>query len=484
MPKYFIRTIWSVLFACLCTGCANMNGPGLFRAPAISVERNVPAEKPNRLKEVDLAKLIDKDATDVDDALRNFRRRCEGAVCRVERNSIQDRLVAASNAICSEYKSELKEAHAKTNLQFGGASTVLGGLGALAQSANPAKLFSGSASIASGLRAEMNQTLYSMLAIEVITKAIDKARTDALREIDASQRNVVANYSLERAIADAVEYHSKCSLLAGLQEASTAVSQSESVGLKVLGKTLSDLGVETQIRLGKKDYQINTNDVTFIRTACSAADARYQRTLKESQIDPSKPAFKVAAERWDSTFKSPSYCKDLNTEKAGAAGEVDARWHALVNELSTQTDDKERERLVGQIAGQQAAAKAVAATLNAALESALLELQGNKSRLDAADTAVKEMKAVRDEIKTLQDNSDESAIGDSLQRLKRLQAMIVRAIGLIDAAKFAGLKPESRKSALEFAASINNLTNDRAKINEVIARMEASTNPVVNLQFQ
>jgi hypothetical protein len=353
------------------------------------------------LKQVDLADLIYQGETDVDAALTKFRKDCSAPVasntidsCRMWRNSVQDRLVAASNAICREYKSGLQQEHANVNLIFGGASTVLGGVGAMISAVGAARIFSGASAISSGLRAEYNQDLYAMLATEVVTKAIDKTRADALKDIDARQNSVLRNYTLERAIADAIEYHSRCSLVAGLQEAAAAVSQSDNVGLKALNQTLSDLGQTAQIQIGKKAFQLFDRDTVFVKQSCQDAKAKYDTFIASSGIDARKADYKTTADDWQALFGSTSYCKDLGTANDVAA-RVDVEWQDTVSSFSSLTDDKERERVLGLVAAQQAKAKAIVGALRGSLDKALGAMGAALKALKDAESAQEDAKRDR-----------------------------------------------------------------------------------------
>jgi hypothetical protein len=457
------------------SGCATNDTylKRIFNPKDINLESGKKPPNMERLQEIDLANFINKGSKDIDEAMREFRIRCGDHDCKSERNSIQDRLITASNSICRDYKSELKQAHADTNLNFGGASTVLGGLGAVVQSVNPARYFSGAASIASGLRAEVNQNIYAMLAVEVITKAIDKGRADVLKEIDANQSRVTANYTLERAIADAVEYHSRCSLLAGLQEASNAVSQSENIGIKALGQTLTDLGQTTSIQLGKKNYNLFGSDTLFLKTNCKSANARYENFVKEKNIDACKKDCASFRTGWENMFKDASYCKNLDQD-GDAAAAFDKKWQDLINEFTNQTDEKERERVMSLIAAQQTGAKAIAGALNSFLDTSINNMQSAKNRLDSASAAVEKMKSMMIP-SPLTNTSTQASIGDALKLLQDLQSAANDALDKIKATKSdpdAGQK-DSLVKAIDTINKVKG-SNDYQAINDTIVVLNAA----------
>jgi hypothetical protein len=395
------RYLGIVLIAAACAGCASPRQrlDEVFQSQAIRISPRPapgadgkPAPEPpgsadERLKEVNLADMIAKGEKDIDEAMRTFRTKCVelgDKGCRLHRNAIQDRLIAASNTICRQYKSSLKQAHANTNLFYGGASTILGGVGALATAANPAKLFAGAASISSGLRAETNQSIYAMLAVEVITKAMDKTRLDRLREIDESHGKDISNYSLERAIADAMSYHEGCSLLAGLQEASVAVSQSENVGLRALSRTMDDLGQTIQVPLGRKSYRIDGKDAIFIVQACTEKKAQYESFVQANGIKVELAEYSAAHKYWTKLFGSASYCKDFETADSPPA-KLDKQWTDLVTGFPSITDEQQKRLTLDQITAQQASAKAIAAALERSLSKTLEDLAAAKQKPAAAE---------------------------------------------------------------------------------------------------
>jgi hypothetical protein len=464
------------------TGCANQQLTPIFRPVDIGfadAPRSYGDDKASALNSVKLPDLINKGSISLDDAFRSFRSRCAaGDACRFERNSIQDRLIAASNSICVEYKSSLKQAQANTNLNFGGASTIFGGLGALSKAANPARLYSGAAAMASGLRAEVNQNIYAMLAVEVITKAIDKTRTEALRDIDANQARVVTNYTLERAIADVEEYHGRCTVLAGLQEAATAVSQSENVGIKTLGQTLADLGQTTTLQLGKKQYSIGGADTILMKNVCTTAKQQYEAFIRDKSIDVAKADFKGEDQGWTNLFNDGNYCKDITATSGGVASEFDKRWQVLVVEFTGQTDEKERERIIGQIAGQQAGARAVAGTLNAALETVKSNMQVAQGRLDAVVAVVNKMKGVT-QVPILTATPTEVELGDARKGLIQVQMAVKDAADKIRLTK-SDLTTAQKASVSALIASVDSIkTNaDGDSIKAAIALQAAAISAI------
>jgi hypothetical protein len=140
------------------------------------------------------------------------------------RNQIQDRLIWASNELCEDYKSRLKQKHARFNFFSGSGATLLGAAGSLIGHAATARVFSGLAATVTGIRAEYNQDYYADSAAHLITKAIGIRRSRMLSEFESKRVKPVAEYSLERSIADAINYHGACSLIGALEEADSAIA--------------------------------------------------------------------------------------------------------------------------------------------------------------------------------------------------------------------------------------------------------------------
>src|SRR5262249_39567241 len=92
------------------------------------------------------------------------------------RNSIQERILAASAQRCGRYKRFLKQYEGESNFLLGGLTTALAGAGALISPVIAARALSGSAGVTSGVNAEFNDKLFAKLSVQVLTKAIEARR--------------------------------------------------------------------------------------------------------------------------------------------------------------------------------------------------------------------------------------------------------------------------------------------------------------------
>lgn len=165
----------------------------------------------------------------IDTALHVFRQSDASKPSEV-RNSVQDRLLAASDQRCNVYLVYIQRHYSASNFVFGSLTTVLGGAGALVSGAGAARALSGSAGVMSGVRAEYDQSYFYNQTINVISQGIRQRRKDILNEITGAtgrgpngERDLVA-YTMEAAIRDAIRYHGACTLAVGLEQVSTTMS--------------------------------------------------------------------------------------------------------------------------------------------------------------------------------------------------------------------------------------------------------------------
>ncbi len=93
----------------------------------------------------------------------------------------------------------------------------------------------GIAGIFSGWSAEVNEDLLQRRTIQVLTNGFDAKRKEIYEQILKDWKNQdLTQYSVERAIGDAVFYHEHCGLIAGLEYAALAIERVEDPGLNHL----------------------------------------------------------------------------------------------------------------------------------------------------------------------------------------------------------------------------------------------------------
>lgn len=159
------------------------------------------------------------------------------------RTRVQDRIIAASNQRCGDFLRALHQYEADKSFQFGALATLLAGAGAVFNDATTARALSGASSVISGTRAEFSNSYYRNKAIDVLTKGI-RARRRAIREGMCTRAvEKVGVYTAWAAIADAVEYHSACNVITGLEEASDSITKVQNPGPDQLSAYLDQLVV-------------------------------------------------------------------------------------------------------------------------------------------------------------------------------------------------------------------------------------------------
>ena len=161
---------------------------------------------------------------------------------KAKRNSVQNRLITASEQSCSLFKRYLNNTQSNSNFIFGAITTVTAGAAASVTNATAAKNYAGGAAVASGLGAEFNADMFSSQLAFVISKAIDNEREKSLMLIRKSQEMDYSKYPVEVAIGDALKYHDKCSLYQGLQQMSDSIMIAKDPGLKHLTELLGTKG--------------------------------------------------------------------------------------------------------------------------------------------------------------------------------------------------------------------------------------------------
>ncbi|GAB3035367.1 hypothetical protein [Bowmanella dokdonensis] len=153
---------------------------------------------------------------------------------RIRRNEVQSSIMIASDAACDLFRRRLNGVFSQSNFAFGSLATVAGGLGAIFTGVDEARAFAGLSGITSGIRAEWNDAYFRNQVVEVLTKAMEIARKKKRDEIQRRSIQVTSDYNIQQSINDAIDYNSKCTLIAGLQETSESLQIVSDPGLKWL----------------------------------------------------------------------------------------------------------------------------------------------------------------------------------------------------------------------------------------------------------
>lgn len=154
-------------------------------------------------------------------------------VDRTKRNEMQDYLKAISNQNCVQYKSNSLSTQSSIAFGLDATSTILATAAVLLKPVSTAKALAGSSAALNGIQSQVSENFYREKTFEVITRAINIRRKELWANIerrrmdDAKSSNERIPYSVNRAIADAVEFNSACSLIEGFEMLDQSVSGHE-----------------------------------------------------------------------------------------------------------------------------------------------------------------------------------------------------------------------------------------------------------------
>lgn len=153
---------------------------------------------------------------------------------KLNRDRVQDRIIGASNLNCDAFKRQLLSQQSELNFWLGSAATTTAGLGAIFTDPATARGLSGAAAILSGVRGEYNNSFFRRLLAEVITRGINIERDTVYAAIVEKRKQSISDYTVEGAIADAIQYNAKCTLIAGLENAQKSQQFYDDPGLERL----------------------------------------------------------------------------------------------------------------------------------------------------------------------------------------------------------------------------------------------------------
>jgi hypothetical protein len=277
-------------------------------------------------------KAVDKELADFDRRVFGSARKLSLAEARLARNSIQERLLMASNHRCGRYKSLLQEKYSNTNFATGVLSTVLGTAGAISASGNHSRTLAGLAGAASGYRAEYNQAFYGNLLAHVVADGIDsRRRATYVQIIEKGQRLAYEEYPLSQAIKDAVTYHAQCNLITGLAEAGDAIRTVNDPGLLASTRAIAQVKLAGFIAKAEQPAEVQTaisnftqatagrwfagvtTQATTMGTSATTRDvhvSRYEQTI--AAFLSAKTSVSAAAEKVTPAFNTTKWIAALS----------------------------------------------------------------------------------------------------------------------------------------------------------------------------
>lgn len=139
------------------------------------------------------------------------------------RNDMQDRILAASNQRCGYYLRMLVAAKSQTKMAWGGLALLLTGAASVTNPASAAKLLAAGSSVATGVNTLYDEAYFNNLALNVIAGGISKQREGLLLQMTEMRKKNMSDYPVNRAVADAISYHSACNMVTGLEAAANAI---------------------------------------------------------------------------------------------------------------------------------------------------------------------------------------------------------------------------------------------------------------------
>ena len=137
--------------------------------------------------------------------------------CQFERNRIFARLVASSDAMCIAHLKTLHGNEASSNFILGSLTTIFttlsAGAGRMVAKTNLAAI----GAISSAERSLINDTVYKGALVPAIHQKILEVRHAKRDGFNGIYNADYVSYPMERAVADAIDYHYTCSFMLGLQ---------------------------------------------------------------------------------------------------------------------------------------------------------------------------------------------------------------------------------------------------------------------------
>jgi hypothetical protein len=196
------------------------------------------------------------------------------------RDEVQDRVLASSNQKCGDYMRTLFAQKGDTEVFWGSLSTLFSGAGAVLSHMPTAQAFSAGGAVFSGINSEFQQAYFANKAIEVITTGINARRSEILKNIilrreqhniylmqrtnllvdktlkteteeielknketqkKKPESKVALSYSLNASIRDALQYHSACSTVVGLEVAAESIARVQNPGIAEVSSFMKKL---------------------------------------------------------------------------------------------------------------------------------------------------------------------------------------------------------------------------------------------------
>lgn len=173
---------------------------------------------------------------------------------KVARNRLQSRLLAVSDAICDKHQGDIYATANTLNVGTGFLTTVLAGAATVVTGEVAKDILAAGAGASNATRSLINEEVYQKQVTAAVIKGIRSNRESKMTTIDARRKLGNTDYSLDEAIRDVVDYHTRCSFYAGVtylvQATERAVPSREQLTarLKALDADMKAPGADAKIR--------------------------------------------------------------------------------------------------------------------------------------------------------------------------------------------------------------------------------------------
>lgn len=368
------------------------------------------------------------------------------------RNRVQERILAASNQACGDYKQELKQLDSEVNFVLGSLTTGLAGAGAIFTGVDIVRALSGAAGIASGVRAKFNEDFFQSLTIQVITDGLESKRQEIYEKILEDREQGVVKYPVQRAIKDAIKYHENCSLISGLEQAAISIERAENPGADAMNKFLKSMGdtrSALDVMTGKPQIGVAaaTQDLPLLYVSLDGSNQTRStvrgdadKRLKIPADREKDPVARTALENWKAVVDAAFLAFDkAYTEILKTTVEIAAKVQELTAEIKdNKTTTDQRSVKTAELAVEQAKIRFQVNEMNRAeqtlarsVESALKRFESAMDKVKAkivaeknAETAAKTERTKESEAQIAKTARDQALTTKSAaeERLKEAQA--------------------------------------------------------------
>jgi hypothetical protein len=289
------------------------------------------------------------------------------------RTQLQERLIAASNERCAEYKERLQQVQVQSQpasgekRSNGAVDAATAALGVLTIAYPPAAAVGGllgAAQLVSGVKAAPPKQFTSGLTVQVVSLGIDTRRASILQGIRGRQQETPASYPVEAAVSDALLYHQACSMVAGLEAAGEALSTTDPGVARVRSEFATDAAGTAVSSIGRARVQL---------------DGYRQRIATASNAAPPGTANAERGVAEEATRAAGAVVESRSGEAAGAKRRVEA----VRGQLAGTGDPRRRNAMINELDGEVTRAVRASVEVDEAMERARAAVEALEAR--AAD---------------------------------------------------------------------------------------------------